>query len=184
MVGRATFQRDPNQASERNRLKLENKTVPLARGDEFLLAELSVPGELCSRLGYLSSRAAQLLDLIRQQSGINCPQHRPFVSVQASFLLTHSQTGQTRVFTGTVQTAYRNKNQIIPERIIASVSDFQQLIERAINPDFLESSLSSAEHFPDSNWEFAGVISIVFVFNCRARVRPLPKYTKSFPILD
>ena len=172
------FVGDINERSERNALKLESRSFPArGPGGHFLLSQLNVPSVFCD-IDWFRRHLPFLTQRIRSLSGINIGEHQPFVSVQGNFLLEHSRDGRQRVFTGTVQTAHQNKNLIISEQRVTSIEDLDRLGQRAFDPVFLEASLANS--FPDSDWLFVGVISIVFVFNCRARLANLPGYSKHF----
>lgn len=172
------FVGDVNEQSERNALKLESRSFPArGPGGHFLLAQLNVPSFLCD-IDWFRRHRQVLTQRIRSLSGISIGEHQPFVSVQGTFLLEHSRDGRQRVFTGTVQTAHQNKNLIISDQRVTSFEDLDNLAQRAFDPGFLEANLANS--FPDSDWTFAGVISIVFVFNCRAQLASLPGYSKHF----
>ena len=160
------FTEDP-EASERNHLKLESQIIPVqGREGDILVSQLNIPGRLC-KIEWLKRHSKLLLSVLKNKSGIHLLEHKPFVSAQACFLLEHVKTNQYRTFTGTIQTQHRNKNVIIEEVKITNQAGFENLAAQAFDPGFLERSL--ANNFPDSDWSFVAVISIVFVFNARFR---------------
>ena len=160
------FTPDP-EASERNHLKLESQIIPLKGSqDDILVSQLNVPGKLCN-VEWLKRHSTLLLSVLKNKAGIHLLEHKPYVSAQACFLIEHSKTGQSRTFTGTIQTNHRDKNVIIEEVKVTNKAAFENLAAQAFDPDFLERSL--ANNFPDSDWNFVAVVSIVFVFNTRYR---------------
>ena len=146
---------------------------------DFLLAELNVPGRLCSA-NWVSPHAPELMRVLTQRSGINLIRHSPYVSVQATFILENERDNTRRLFSGTIQRLHRDKNLILDERPIRNTEEFVNLALEAFDPVTLDAALNSQQHFPDSDWVFVGVVSVVFVFNARAQLEFPRNYSKYF----
>lgn len=177
------FAEDPNGNSERNRFKIESSSIPLGNnggqgGNSIIVAEINVPSRYCEDR-IIVERLDRIQELLEQQTGVNLALHRPFISIQASFLLT-TLRGDIRVFTGSSQRAMAERNFICQPETIASLADLTSLVERALDPNTIDETFNSARRFPNSRWSFAGIISLIIVVNCRARLNRDHRHQKLF----
>lgn len=173
------FVEDPNLFGERNRVKIQSNVIQLPRDPtDLILAEINIPSRhLETVLGHLK----QLETYLRRQTGIILPLHKPLVSVQASFLLKNKKNPNlTRVFTGTYQKKYQEQNVLAKGKTIANLNQLLNLVRDATTPSNIANKLDSGIHFPTSEWEFAGLVSVVLIVNCKAKIIPRREFMKTF----
>ena len=173
------FAEDPNISSERNRVKIQSNVIELSRDRQDLtLAEVNIPAK---HLEKVLGRFQQLEAYLLQQTGINLQRHKPIVSVQASFLLQNKHNdGLDRVFTGTYQKSFQEQNVLASGRKISNLGQLVNLTKDATESGNITEKLDSGTHFPSSEWEFVGLVSVVLIFNCKANIVPRRKFQKLF----
>ena len=173
------FAEDPDQFSERNRLKIQSNVIAISRDrSDLSLAEVNIPAK---HLEKVIGRFSQLVAYLRQQTGISLPIHKPIVSVQASFLLKNKKHPSViRVYTGTYQKSYQDQNVLAKGRRIGNVQELSNLTKDATTPSNIVKRLDSGTHFPSSEWEFTGLVSVVLIFNSKAKIIPRRSFQKIF----
>lgn len=177
------FSEDPFTQSERNSLKITSSYSTVERERKGLLViQVNVPSSYL-RNGLILERIPQLIHAMRLQSGLELGRDRPLVSVEATFILRSKRHPDlTRVFVGSIQRDYRSMNQICPPEPIQSAVQLKELIRVNIEPDHLAGQLDSSRLFPDSDWVFESVVSIVLNLNARVKLPPhLRRFRKTFP---
>lgn len=173
------FAEDPDSFSERNRVKIQSNVIALPRERlDLTLAEVNIPAKLIETV----LRRLQLLEThLRRQTGIILALHKPVVSVQASFLLRNKKNPDLiRVFTGTYQKKYQEQNVLAEGQKITNLRQLLNLIKDATTSSNITNKLESSTHFPTSDWEFFGLVSVVLIFNCKAKIVPLRQFEKLY----
>ena len=177
------FSEDPYGPSERNSLKITSTYSSVEREQKGLVVvQVNVPS-FYLRTGLILERIPQLVDSIHSQSGLQLGRDRPLVSVEATFILRSKRCPEvTRVFVGSVQRDYQSMNQISSAQPVQSTFQLKELVRANIEPDHLASKLDSSRLFPDSDWVFESVVSVVLNFNARVKLpEHLRRFQKTFP---
>ena len=177
------FSPDPlGPESERNRFKITSNYIPLNKSNkDLLVAQVNIPSHLLVD-GAILNHIHTVVQLLHHQSGLELQRDRPLVSVEATFIIrSKSNPDLIRVFVGSVQRQQQLYNQIAPPQLVRSVQDLKALTQEHIQPEALRSRLDSSIFFPDSDWVFDSVVSVVLNFNARVRLPPpMRKQLKEF----
>lgn len=169
----AIFAREPEESRGlRDCLYLSHNYVDGIRGAPLITAKLNIPSRFIVD-GSIYASLPEIHSLMRNVSGIDFVGNLR-MRVECTFLLKnkYASFAPLRTFSGTVNTAYQEANIIHPFTSIVSVGEVIRLLRQCAAPPFLYSKLDSSQSYPDSSWEFAGVVSLVLVYNLRKRVAP------------
>lgn len=157
--------------SERAQFKIQHNFLAVHRQRDFLVAEVNIPSRYFEHQAILP-KLPRILTLLQRQCGLELGLHQPSISVEATFLLRDTQTGQLRVFTGSIQRLSRVYNLILPFETVTSLDQLENLVARAGDSRTIGNRLDSSIHFPNSRFQFEGVISIILNIQCRLQWHP------------
>lgn len=157
-----------NPLSERNRFKITHNYVIIPRNTDYLQVLVNVPSQ------YLKNYGREFLDkleivqrLIKRQSKLDLYEDRIRVSVESTTLIRDRESGQIRVFVGSVQSRYNTHNVLTKFQTLEEPADLVSIIETASDPSFLKSKLDDSVKYESSRWTFVGIISLVLNFQTR-----------------
>ena len=177
------FSPDPlGPEAERNRFKITSNYIPLNKSSkDLLVAQVNIPSHLLVE-GAILNHIHTVVQLLHQQSGLVLQRDRPLVSVEATFIIRSKSDPQLfRVFVGSVQRKHQQYNQIAPPQLVRSAQDLKALTQEYIQPEVLRTRLDSSVYFPDSDWVFESVVSVVLNVNARVRLpQAMRKHLKEF----
>ena len=173
MNDNSIFVREPEEIrSRRDKFYIEHRYTDKVPGLPLIIARINVPSRyILSKHVY--SVWSEVHNLLFEQCGLKI--HRGIsLKIEATFLLRNKYAPESslRAFTASVNTPYQEANLIVPFSTVYSIEKVRQIFTSAVKPDVLFSKLDSSNSYKDSSWEFAGVISVIIVFNARQKVRP------------
>ena len=153
--------------SERSRFKITHTFVPIRDQRDLLVALINIPGRYFTN-NVIFAQLPRVLQLLQNQCGLSLD-ISPRITTEATFILRHRVNQQVRVFTGSLQRSNQHYNQITRPQTISSIGELEHLLSRASDSKTLHKRLDNSVHFPNSNWDFIGVISLVL--NIQTRVK-------------
>lgn len=173
------FLPDLNPNSERNLFKIECNYVPIIRENNLTLVLANIPGNYF-QTNKVIPNLRHIATLIEEQSSLSFDENTK-LAIEASFILQHKANKTKRVFTGSINKEYGLLNMIQDFVPVDSFEIFQDVIVTATDETNLHIKLNDEINFPNSVWEFVGVISIIL--NIQQRKTGAPEnqiYSKRF----
>ena len=169
----SNFVDELDRTSERSRFKITHSFLSVHRQPDFLVVEVNIPSALMEQMAILP-KLPTVCRLLQRQCGLELGVHQPSISVEATFLLQDTVSGQYRTFTGSIQRMNRVYNLILPFETVSNLNQLENLVARAGDSTTIGNRLDSSVHFPNSRFQFAGVISLIL--NMQSRVQWNPAY--------
>ena len=167
----SNFVDELDRTSERSRFKITHSFLSVHRQPDFLVVEVNIPSALMEQMAILP-KLPTVCRLLQRQCGLELGVHQPSISVEATFLLQDTVSGQYRTFTGSIQRMNRVYNLILPFETVSNLNQLENLVARAGDSTTIGNRLDSSVHFPNSRFQFAGVISLILNFQTRLPWNP------------